>query len=142
MPATPAVAPPAVERAAAVLVPPPGSAEVEILMATFVSSYEKGRLDAFAKLFDDDAQANQRRGRAAIASEYDQLFKSTAWRRMAISQLAWKPVGDHTEAKGEFLVKTGWRDGREVEQRVAVDMELVHQDGRAVIGKLNLQPRQ
>lgn len=141
VPAALAAAPPPGERTAVAMVPPLGSSEVEVLIAAFVSSYEKGRLDTFAKLFDDDAQTNQNRGRAAIASEYDQLFRSTVWRRMAISQLGWKPVGDHTEAKGEFVVKTGWRDGREVEQRMAVDMELVRQGGRAVIAKLSLQPR-
>jgi hypothetical protein len=38
-------------------------------------------------------------------------------------------------------VKIGWRDGREVEQRLAVDMELVRRDGRVVIAKLSQQPR-
>jgi hypothetical protein len=95
----------------------------------------------FGGLFHDDAQANQQRGRAAIVSEYDQLFRSTTSRRMTISQLRWQAVGDRTEAKGELTVKTSWRDGREAVQRVAVDMEIVRQGGRTVISRLDLQPR-
>ena len=136
------VAAPALPRRAAVAdAPPLASAEVEALIASFVSSYERGRLDAFARLFDEDAQSGQQRGRAAIAGEYDEFFRSTAWRRMAVAQLIWKPVGDRTEAKGELMLKTGWRDGREVEQRVALDLELTRQGGRAVISKMLLVPR-
>lgn len=135
--AIPAVA----EAVIIVALPPPGTAEVETLIAAFISSYESGRLSAFAGLFHDDAQANQQRGRAAIVGEYDQLFRSTISRRMSITQMRWQAVGDRTEAKGELMVKTSWRDGREAEQRVAVDMELVRQGGRAVISKLGLQPR-
>ena len=121
--------------------PPPASAEVESLIATFVSSYESGRLSVIGGLFHDDAQVNQQRGRAAIVTEYDQLFRSTTSRRMTISQMRWQAVGDRTEAKGEVTVRTSWRDGREAEQRVAVDMEFVRQGGRAVISRLGMQPR-
>jgi hypothetical protein len=37
-------------------------------------------------------------------------------------------------------VRIGWRDGREVEQRHAVDMELARRDGRVVITRLSQQP--
>ena len=120
---------------------PPGATEVEALVATFVSSYENGRLPMFADLFDDDAQTDLQRGRAAIRNEYDQLFRSTAWRRMSISQLRWQQVGDRTEGKGELTLKIGWVDGREEEQHVGVDMALVRHGGRTVIAKLSLQPR-
>ena len=51
----------------------------------FVDSYDRGRLDAFAALFDDDAGPNQRQGRAAIRSEYDELFRLSGWRRMQLT---------------------------------------------------------
>src|SRR5439155_17911728 len=116
----------------------PGSAEVESLIATFISSYENGHLPMFTGLFDDDAQTDLQHGRAAIRNEYDQVFRSTAWRRMSISQLRWQSIGDRTEGKGELTLKTGWADGRTEEQRVAVDMELVRRGGRTVIAKFSL----
>jgi len=116
---------------------PPGSTEVEALLATFVSSYEYGRLDAFANLFDIDAQTNLHQGRAAIRSEYDQLFRATAWRRMGISNLRLQYVGDRAEAKGEVTVNIRWRDGRSVEQRGALDMELVRRGDKTVIVRLS-----
>lgn len=120
---------------------PPASTEIEALFATFVESYERGRADAFAALFDDDADANLRHGRTAIRGEYDELFRSSQWRKMQLTRVNWKRVGDRAIAKGEITVRIGWRDGREVEQRLAVDMELVRRDGRVVIARLSQQPR-
>jgi len=120
---------------------PPISAEVEALFASFVDSYEHGRVDAFAALFDDDADTNLRRGRVAIRGEYDELFRLSQWRRMQLTRVTWRPVGDRAVAKGEITVKIGWRDGREVKQRVNIDMELVRRDGRVVIARLSHQPK-
>jgi hypothetical protein len=36
--------------------------------------------------------------------------------------------------QGEITVKIGWRDAREVEQRLNVDMELIHRDGMVMPG--------
>jgi len=120
---------------------PPATAEIEAFFAAFVDSYEKGRLDALAALFDDDAEMNLRRGRPAIRGEYDELFRQSSSRRMQLTRINWRRVGDRAHAKGGIVVKIGWRDGREVEQRIAVDMELVRRDGRALIAKLSQQPR-
>ncbi|MBK8742071.1 MAG: nuclear transport factor 2 family protein [Betaproteobacteria bacterium] len=58
------------------------AAEVEALIAAFISNYEGGRLDAFASLFDTDVRTNEFRGRAAVRSEYGELFQRSSWRRM------------------------------------------------------------
>lgn len=121
--------------------PPPAAPEIEAFFDAFVNAYEAGRLDAFAALFDEDADTNFRRGRAAIRSEYEELFRLSTWRKMQLRQVNWKRAGDRAYAKGEIAVKIGWRDGREVEQRVAIDMELVRRDGRTVIAKLSHQPK-
>ncbi len=120
---------------------PPETAEIEAFFAAFVESYEKGRLDAFAALFDDDAEMNLRHGRLAIRGVYDEHFRQSSWRRMQLTRINWRRVGDRALAKGEISVRIGWRDGREVEHHVAVDIELVRRDGRALIAKLSQQPR-
>jgi len=120
---------------------PPVSTEIESLFATFVEAYERGRIDAFAALFDDDADANLRHGRAAIRGEYDELFRLSQWRKMQLTRVNWKRVGDRAVAKGEITVRIGWRDGREVEQRLLLDMELVRRDGRVVIARLSQQAK-
>lgn len=132
--ATPAPAPSAALPPAA---PPLATSEIEAMFAEFVESYERGRLEAFAALFDDNADTNLRHGRAAIRLEYDELFRLSEWRKMKLTRVNWRRQGDRAYANGEMLVRIGWRDGREVEQRVAVDMELVRRDGRAVIAKLS-----
>ena len=115
--------------------------EIEALFAAFVETYERGRLDAFAALFDDDADTNLRHGRAAIRGEYDELFRLSDWRKMQLTRINWRRAGERAYAKGEIAVRIGWRDGREIEQHVAVDMELVRRDGRAVIARLAHQPK-
>jgi ketosteroid isomerase-like protein len=141
---------PAVAAAAAQVVPPPvlfasplplSVTEIEALFAAFVETYERGRLDAFAALFDDDADTNLRHGRAAIRGEYDELFRLSDWRKMQLTRINWRRAGERAYAKGEIAVRIGWRDGREIEQHVAVDMELVRRDGRAVIARLAHQPK-
>ena len=120
---------------------PPASTEIETLFATFVEAYERGRIDAFAALFDDEADANLQHGRAAIRGEYDEIFRLSQWRKMQLTRVNWKRMGDRAVAKGEITVRIGWRDGREVEQRLSLDMELVRRDGRVVIARLSQQPR-
>jgi len=72
---------------------------------------------------------------------YDELFRTSEWRRMRLMRINWRHSGERTYANGEIAVRIGWRDGREVEQRVNVDMELVRRDGRAVIARLSEQPK-
>lgn len=129
----PAVAPEASPRA-------PGNAEIESLVAAFVDAYDRGRADAFALLFDPDARANQHQGRAAIRSEYDDVFRRSQWRRMQVIRMNWRRVGDTAQARGEVAVRTGLRDGREHEERLSLDMELVRRDGRLVITRLDQRP--
>lgn len=116
------------------------SKEIEALLATFISSYESGRLDTLAGLFDEDAQLNLRHGRAAIRSEYQELFERSAWRRMNLARLRPQSNGEHVQASGPATVTIEWLDGRESEQRLAVDMEFVHRDGRALIARLFYRP--
>jgi len=119
----------------------PATSEIEALFATFVENYERGRADAFAALFDDDADTDLRHGRAAIRGEYEELFRQSHWRRMQLTRVNWRRTGDRAFAKGEITVRIGWRDGREVEQRLALDVEIVRRDGRVVIAKLSQQPK-
>ena len=145
LPAAPPRADPPAETAASPSPPPspdaPTAAEVETLIAAFISYYENGRLDAFAALFDVDARTNEFTGRAAIRSDYGELFQRSSWRRISLRQLRWRPVGERTQANGEIAVKIGWRDGREVEQRIALEMELMRRGGRTVIARLSQQVR-
>jgi hypothetical protein len=110
-------------------------------MATFISSYETGHLPMFANLFDDDAQADLQRGRAAIRSEYDQVFRSTLWRRMSISQLRWQSVGDRTEGRGELMSKIGWRMVVKWSSALRCRWSSCAVAGDVVIARLSLQPR-
>ena len=124
----------------AATVQPLTTAEIDALSAAFVDAYDRGRLDNFAALFDDDAETNLYHGRAAIRNEYGELFRLSEWRQMQLKQIHWRRVGERAYAKGEIAVRIGWRDGREVEQRVAIDMEVARRDGRVVITRLAHQP--
>jgi len=124
------------------LSPAPSAAEVEALIAAFISFYEGGRLDPFAALFDVDARTNEFRGRAAIRSDYNEMFQRSSWRKMSLKQMLWRSNGERIDASGEMALKIGWKDGREVEQRIAVEMELVRRSGHTVIARLSQRVRE
>lgn len=114
----------------------PTADEIEAQFVVFVDTYNGGRLDALSALFDDDAQTNQRQGRAAIRREYDDLFQRSDWRRMKISRMSWKLAGEVAQVRAEGAVRIAWRDGREVEERFALDMDLAWRGGRVFIIRL------
>ena len=60
---------------------------------------------------------------------------------MQLTRVNWRRTADRAFAKGEITIRIGWRDGREVEQRLALDMEIVRRDGRVVIARLSQQPK-
>jgi ketosteroid isomerase-like protein len=132
-----AVAAPPAPSTASVLAPK--ADEIEAQFVAFVDAYNRGRLDAMAALFDDDAQTSQRQGRAAIRREYDDLFRRSDWRRMNVSRMSWKLLGDVAQVRAEGAVRTAWRDGREAEERLALDMDLARRDGRVAIIRLSQQ---
>ncbi|HQU50248.1 MAG TPA: hypothetical protein PLM09_14170 [Casimicrobiaceae bacterium] len=68
------------------------------------------------------------------------MFRRSEWRRMQVVRMNWRRVGDTAQAKGEIAVRVGLRDGREHEERMSVDMELVRRDGRLVITRLDQRP--
>lgn len=115
----------------------PNTDEIEALFVTFVDSYDRGRLDAIAALFDDDARTDERHGRAEIRRDYDEVFRRSDWRRMRLTRVSWKHLGEVTHARAEAAIRMGWRDGREIEERLAMDIELVRRDGRVVITRLS-----
>ena len=84
-------------------------------------------------------QAGERRGRAAIRLEYDDLFRRSDWRRMQLTRVSWRSAGDAAQARAEAAVRIGWRDGGEVEQRIALDVELARRGGRVVITRMSQQ---
>jgi hypothetical protein len=60
---------------------------------------------------------------------------------MDLRSMQWGTHGEQTQANAEAVVRIGWRDGREVEQRVGVEMELVRVEGRTLIARLSQQAR-
>jgi len=135
-PADPPSAPTAASTPATSTLQPLTMAEIDALFAAFVDSYDRGRLDTFAVLFDEDAETNLYHGRAAIRGEYGELFRLSEWRQMQLQQISWRRDGERAYAKGEIAVRIAWRDGREVKQRVAVDIEVARRGGRVVITRL------
>ncbi len=119
---------------------PPTTAELDAFFNAFVEAYDQGRLDAFVALFDESAESNLYRGRAAIRGEYDELFRLSDSRRMQLTRINWRRDGDRTIAKGEVAVKIRWLGGSQVEQRVLVDMEVARRDGRLLITRLMHRP--
>ena len=116
--------------------PAPGGAEAAALLASFVAAYEAGSVDAVIGHFDTSPRSGIFQDLARIRNEYDALFAATMWRRMRLTGLVWRSVGDRTNAAGEVTINIGWNDGHEVEQRFGLNVEFVRSGGRAVIARL------
>ena len=139
--AAPTDVPPLAEsRAAPVGIRAPSTDEVEMVMVAFVDAFDNGKLEAITALFAEDAQTNAQRGRAAIRRDFDELFRRSDRRRMQYARVSWQRLGEQANARAEGAVRISWSDGREVEQRFAMDMELVRRDGRVVITRLSRPP--
>ncbi len=127
---------PAPARAARAL----SSEEIEAVFIAFADAFNQGRPEAFAGLFDRDARTNQVRGRDAIRREYEALYKDSVLRRMRLARVSWTPDGDAMRAIADADVRIGWRDGRESEQRLSMELELARREGRVVITRISQVP--
>ncbi len=117
-----------------------GQDEIEAVLIAFADTFNQGRPDAFAGLFDRDARTNQVRGRDAIQREYEALYRDSVLRRMRLARVSWTPDGEAMRAIADADVRIGWRDGREFEQRLSMELELARRDGRVVITRISQVP--
>lgn len=87
--------------------PPPaddGKESLDVLLSVLSLLYEKGDLEAFLALFDENARA-ENGGKARIRSDYDNLFRTTDARKLYIYDVNWAKDGDIYRGKGSFQAK-------------------------------------
>lgn len=74
------------------------------LLATFALLYEQGDLEAFLALFEDNARSESG-DKTRIRSDYDVLFRTTAARKLSISDMNWVLDGQIYRGQGIFQAK-------------------------------------
>ena len=79
--------------------------ELSAMLRTFIAGYETGDLNRFMGLFAEEARTNERKNRAQIRKDYENLFLSTAMRRMVLQDLSWELKGNRALGWGNFDVK-------------------------------------
>lgn len=77
---------------------------LDTLLAAFTLLYEKGDLEAFLALFDENARA-ENGGKTRIRNDYDNLFRTTAARKLYIYDMNWVQDGDIYRGQGGFQAK-------------------------------------
>ena len=85
-------------------------AELDRLIADFVSLYELGDLDSFLALFSDDAKTNNRASKVGVKKDYQSLFDSTSKRLIRLQEMRWSIEPNEAIGEADFrltLVKTG-----------------------------------
>ena len=78
--------------------------ELAALVGRLSAFYERGDLEAFLALFDDEVRA-EKGGKARIRSDYDTLFRSTASRQLLIYDVHWVREGDLFRGDGSFQAR-------------------------------------
>ena len=74
------------------------------VIPVFARLYERGDLDRFMELFDENAR-NETGGKANIRRDYEDLFAVTANRQVIIWDMAWAPKEDAWYGEGRFQVR-------------------------------------
>lgn len=85
--------------------PPPGEEELKILLQNFISSYNRGDVDALMALFSQEARTNDRSNINGIREDYAQLFQTTKSREIVLSDVNWKFTANKAVANGLFEAK-------------------------------------
>ena len=83
--------------------------ELAALIGRLSASYERGDLEAFLALFDEEVRA-EKGGKARIRSDYDTLFRSTASRQLLIYDVNWVREGDLFRGDGSFQARVLRKD--------------------------------
>ena len=83
--------------------------ELAALVGRLSASYERGDLEAFLALFDEEVRA-EKGGKARIRSDYDTLFRTTASRQLLIYDVNWVREGDLFRGDGSFQARVLRKD--------------------------------
>ena len=78
--------------------------ELAALVGKLSAFYERGDLEAFLALFDEEVRA-EKGGKARIRSDYDTLFRTTASRQLLIYDVNWVREGDLFRGDGSFQAR-------------------------------------
>jgi DnaJ-like protein len=74
------------------------------LVARLSDHYEKGDLDAFLGLFEDNARI-ERGGKEHIRKDYEDLFRTTEARQLVIWDMSWAPQGELYRGEGNYQAR-------------------------------------
>ncbi len=89
--------------------------ELSNMLSIFVADYRTGDLNSFMSLFAKEARTNERANRDDIRKDYEDLFRTTNMREMALRDVTWELKSNGALGWGNFEVKiqrTGERQVR------------------------------
>lgn len=111
--------------------------DIDDLLSTLIRSYETGDIEAFVGLFSEQVEINDAIGRYHVASQYDEVFRTTEQRSMRIGNVSWKPLmGGMASVWMNTRIKVdkggGWSD----ERHLTVALRVHRRKGRLVIARM------
>jgi len=99
--------------------------------------YEAGDIEQFLRLFDDDVRTNDRYSKDGLREDYEELFKTTDMRKMALGNMTWEARDNHADGWGNFEVsvrKAGEQEIKTYKGSLTFYVEKI--DGRVRIKRL------
>jgi len=79
-------------------------ADLNGVIKRFEFVYEAGDIEQFLRLFDNNVRTNDRYSKDGVREDYEELFKTTDMRRMALGNVTWEARDNHADGWGNFEV--------------------------------------
>jgi hypothetical protein len=109
--------------------------ELEVLTSLFVGAYERGNVDELMNLFDEQARANNKKGKTNIRKDYETFFSSTRSREILLRHLRWKRDGRSASGHGLYQVQIQGNQGTQ-NYTGTIRFEVKKKDKRVLITQL------
>lgn len=84
----------------------PSDRELHDLIASFMSNYANGDVNAFIQSFDEQVRSDEDGGKSGLYNAYADLFAKTASRSIVLKDLQWKKQGSVAIAHADYRAST------------------------------------
>lgn len=84
----------------------PTDRELHDLIASFMSHYANGDINAFMQIFDEQVRSDESGGKRGLSSVYADFFAKTASRSIVLKDLQWKRQGSLAVAFADYRATT------------------------------------
>jgi len=111
---------------------------VNALLNDYQNAYNTSNIDAFTRLFDDEARTKNAGNKTAIRNKYGKLFRETRYQNLALRDISIRPLGSNEyRVKTAFKVEWQYPGGERNSSSGEITIQLITVDGELKITRLD-----